>query len=305
MSLRVGLYVPTWPPAGGEAPRWPEIRALARDVEALGVDSLWVADEPGFWESWTILAAVSEATSRIEVGPLVACTRYRDPGLLVTMARALDEVSAGRLVLGLGSGFGLKDPRWARFGWGGTSHVSRFAEAVEIVARMLRSGPIAFEGHFYQLDNPGIGPAGPRPDGPPIWVAAGKPRTLEIAARWADAVNFAPGLTDRPSVERLVGDVRDACVRVGRSEPIRLTGWARLAPSSDGRRDAERSDTISGTAEAIAGRLLELHDAGIEHLTCFIADGSDDREFPVLTPAGLERFGSILELLRGGALAPA
>jgi alkanesulfonate monooxygenase SsuD/methylene tetrahydromethanopterin reductase-like flavin-dependent oxidoreductase (luciferase family) len=118
MSLQIGLYVPTWPAKGGATPRWPEIRSLALDAEALGVDSLWVADEPGTWECWTILSAVAGATSRIGVGPLVACTRYRDPGLLVTMARAFDEVSGGRLTLGLGSGFGAKDPRWTAFGLG-------------------------------------------------------------------------------------------------------------------------------------------------------------------------------------------
>jgi alkanesulfonate monooxygenase SsuD/methylene tetrahydromethanopterin reductase-like flavin-dependent oxidoreductase (luciferase family) len=176
--------------------------------------------------------------------------------------------------------------------------VSRFAEAVEIVTRLLRAGPIAFDGDFYRLDQPDIGPAGPRPTGPPIWVAAGKPRTLEVAARWADSINFAPGLTDRASVERLTERLREACERVGRTDPIGLTGWARLAPSADGRLDAEREDTISGTPSAIAERLLELHAAGIDHLTCFIGEQTDDHDFPALTAAGLERFAPILEALR-------
>jgi alkanesulfonate monooxygenase SsuD/methylene tetrahydromethanopterin reductase-like flavin-dependent oxidoreductase (luciferase family) len=303
MTLRIGLYVPQWPAKGGETPRWPEIRSLALDAEALCVDTLWVADEPGNWEGWTILTAVADATSRIGVGPLVACTRYRDPGLLATMARALDEVSGGRLTLGLGSGFGAKDPRWAAFGWDSTNHVSRFAEAVEVIARLLRSEPVAFEGDFYRLDQPDIGPAGPSPTGPPIWVAAGKPRTLEVAARWADSVNFAPGLTDRASVDRLAERLREACERVGRTDPIGLTGWARLAPSADGRLDAEREDTISGTPSAIAERLLELHAAGIDHLTCFIGDETDDRAFPALTPAGLARLEPILESLRSASSA--
>jgi len=62
VSLQIGLYAPTWHFNDGSTPRWPEIRALARDAEALGVDTLWVADEPGFWECWTILTAVSGAT---------------------------------------------------------------------------------------------------------------------------------------------------------------------------------------------------------------------------------------------------
>ena len=91
MTLGIGLYAPTWPGADRTPPRWPEIRALARDAESLAIDTLWVADEPGFWECWTLLTAVAAATERIGVGPLVACTRYRNPALLATMVRALDE----------------------------------------------------------------------------------------------------------------------------------------------------------------------------------------------------------------------
>jgi alkanesulfonate monooxygenase SsuD/methylene tetrahydromethanopterin reductase-like flavin-dependent oxidoreductase (luciferase family) len=301
MAMGLGLYLTTWPPKGGATPRWPELRALAREVEAAGIDNLWVADEPGFWECWTILAATAEATDRIAVGPLVTCTRYRNPALLVTMVRALDEISDGRLVLGLGAGASPTDPRLAAFGFdAGRPHLARFAEAADIIACLLREGPITFEGQFHRVAEPDVGPAGPRPTGPPIWIAAGKPRSMEVAVRWADAINGSDNLTDAASVASLRGLVAQACEEVGRDPTtLRLTGCARLAISADGRRDADRADTISGTPKRIAERLAELEAAGLDHLTCFVGDDTDDHLFPALTRAALERFAAVADLLPG------
>ena len=299
MTLGLGLYLPTWPPKGAAPPRWPEIRALARGAEAAGIDILWVADEPGFWELWTILTATAEATDRIGIGSLVTCTRYRNPALVATMVRALDEVSDGRLVLGLGAGAGPTDPRLAAFGFdAGPEHVGRFAEAAEILVRLLREGAFTFEGRFHRVAEPDIGPAGPRPAGPQIWMAAGRPRTMEIAARWADAVNGADGLTDAASVVALRESADRACEAVGRDPgSLALTGWARLAISADGRRDADRSDTISGTPAAVAERLAELASAGLGHLACFVGDPADDHLFPALTDAALDDFQQVVERL--------
>jgi alkanesulfonate monooxygenase SsuD/methylene tetrahydromethanopterin reductase-like flavin-dependent oxidoreductase (luciferase family) len=293
--LRLGLYLPTWHRTDGSTAAWAEMRAIARAAEDLGVDSLVVADEPGFWECWTLLTAVAEATSRIEVGPLVVCTRYRQPALLASMVAALDEVSGGRLVLGLGSGQGPRDRRWPAYGYDGGSHVGRFGEAVEIVVRLLREGPITFSGRFESVAGPDIGPRGPRPAGPPIWVAGARPRTMDVAARWGDAVNGGDGLTGAASVAALRGSLDEACERVGRDpRAVALTGWSRLAPSMDGRAGRDRSDTISGTPSEVADRLIEIGAAGVEHVTCFIGDEDDRREFPLLTEASLERFAPIL-----------
>jgi alkanesulfonate monooxygenase SsuD/methylene tetrahydromethanopterin reductase-like flavin-dependent oxidoreductase (luciferase family) len=299
VTLRIGLYAPTWPGADRVPPRWAGIRTLAVDAEALGVDTLWVADEPGFWECWTVLTAIAASTTRVEIGPLVVCTRYRNPALLATMVRALDETSAGRLVLALGAGSGPSDRRWPAYGWDPTSHVARFGEAVEIVSTLLRTGTATFSGRFYSVAEPGIGPEGPRPGGPPIWVAAGKPKTMEVAARFGDAVNDHGSITDLASVARFRERVQTACETVGRDpSTLRLTAWTRVAPSPDGRLDADRPDTIAGTPRAIAERLAELHATGIEHMTCFIGDEDDHHQYPALTARALDRFAPILEALR-------
>ena len=267
------------------------------------MDTVWVADEPGFWECWTILTALAEATTRIGIGPLVAITRYRSPALFATMVRALDEVSDGRVTLGLGAGSGPSDRRWPAFGFDAASHVARFGEAVEIIARLVRDGPTTVNGRFYTIAEPGIGPEGPTPGGPSIWVAGGKPRTMEVAARWGDAINDHGSLASLAAVADFRERVGVACKTTGRDPAtVTLTGWVRVAPSPDGRLDADREDTIAGTPAAIAERLAAIHEAGVAHLTVFIGDEDDGHVYPALTPRALERFAPVLEGLR--RLAP-
>jgi alkanesulfonate monooxygenase SsuD/methylene tetrahydromethanopterin reductase-like flavin-dependent oxidoreductase (luciferase family) len=295
MTLGIGLYLPTWHRVDGSIPRWTDMRTLALDAESLGVSTLWVSDEPGFWECWTILTALAEATDRIEIGPLVVCTRYRSPALFATMVGALDEVSDGRLVLGLGSGVPA-DPRWPAFGWDARAPIARFEEAVEIITRLLRTGPMTFDGRFYQVAEPDIGFRGPRQGGPPIWIAGWRPRTMAVAARWGDSINSVEPLTSPDAVAAFRTGVVEACVAVDRDpSTLALTGFARVTPSADGRRDADRTDTIAGSPAQIADRLAEIQAAGISHLTCFIGDDDDERSYPLLTRAALDSFAPVLE----------
>ena len=214
--IRIGLTLPTWPLRGGGYATWAEMRELARGMEALGVDTLWVSDDLqrslpgrplfGFWECWTILTAAAEATTRIEIGPFVACTGFRNPALLVKMADTLDEVSGGRVVLGLGSGVPARDYSWRAFGFAAERHVGRFAESVEVTARMLREPPVTFAGTHVRTDGAVIVPRGPRPNGLPVWVAALGERTAEVAARWGDAANVNTALCATADVTGDPGD---------------------------------------------------------------------------------------------------
>ena len=194
-TLQLGLNLPTWEDRHGQAMRWPQLLELATLIDQVDVATLWVPDhlqirpDRGFWECWTVLAALAQATTRITLGPHVICTSFRNPALLAKMAATLDEVCGGRLVLGLGSGLPELDASWRLFGYPTDHPVSRFAEAVEIIARLLRDGMVDFHGAYYHVDACDLRPRGPRPTGPPIWIAARGPRMLRLAARWADAVN--------------------------------------------------------------------------------------------------------------------
>lgn len=114
-----------------------ETRELALQAEATGFDSIWVFDHlllrypgqptEGVWEGWTVLAALAEATRRVELGTLVSCVPFRAPALLAKMADTLEEVSGGRLILGLGAGWHQLE--FDAFGIPFDHKVDRFEEA--------------------------------------------------------------------------------------------------------------------------------------------------------------------------------
>ena len=305
--LRIGLNLPTWPHAGGRNATWPEMRALALEAEAMGVDTLWapdhlqrrLPDRPtiGFWECWTIVTATAEATSTVEVGPFVACTGFRNPGLLARMATTLDEVSGGRVVLGLGSGVPATDESWRAFGYDRTSHVSRHAESVEAVAGLLREGRLTYEGTFVRMDGAEVVPRGPRPGGPPVWVAAKGDRTLGIAVAWADAVNVNVALTGSADAAAQVERVAAACGAAGRDPAtLAVTGWARVALRRDGSA-VSRPGWIGGSPAEVAAALRAIRDAGMSHVTLYPAPDDDPSPLPALTREGLDRLRPVLDAL--------
>jgi len=303
----IGLTLPTWPRADGTLASWAEMRALARDAEALGVERLWVADHlvrvtgsgrrVGFRECWTIVTATAEATTRIGIGPLVACTGFRNPGLLARMAETLDEVSGGRLVLGLGTGVPTTDTSWRMFGFDETRHVARFEESVEVISRLVRGETVTFAGEHIRLDGATLEPRGPRPDGLPVWVAAKGPRTMAVAARWADAVNINVPLASAGDASAAAALASEACGHLGRDAgTLKLTGWGRIALNEAGV-GAERPGWLAGSPNVVAGTLRAMADAGIAHVSLYVGTDKDASPLPALTSRALERFAPVLEAL--------
>jgi alkanesulfonate monooxygenase SsuD/methylene tetrahydromethanopterin reductase-like flavin-dependent oxidoreductase (luciferase family) len=290
--------------ADGRTLRWTELREMGKLAEAVGFDTLFVADHlllkrppseavpggdaRGVWEAWTILAALAEATSRVTLGPFVACTSFRNPALLAKMADTLDDVSGGRLILGLGAGW--HEPEYQAFGYPFDHLASRFAEALKIIVPLLREGRVNFEGQYYWARECELRPRGPRPNGPPIWIGASQPRMMRLVARYADAYNTV-WHGDPSSLAEPFQGLEAACREVGRdpSTVLKSAGTFVALPGPEVRPTSAPDMTLTGSSEQIGAALHAFHTAGAEHVTC-ILDPWDAH--------GIERFGPVIEALR-------
>src|SRR3712207_5459950 len=179
--LKVGLILPeTERQMNGGSARWSDLREMAHLGEQIGADSLWITDhlihrvpgeEPrGMWECWSLISALAAITEKPEIGTLVLSTSFRNPALLAKMADTVEEISEGRLILGLGAGW--HEPEFRAFGYPYDHRASRFEEALTIISTLLREGQVDFAGTYYQARECELRPRGPRPGGPPILIGA-------------------------------------------------------------------------------------------------------------------------------------
>jgi alkanesulfonate monooxygenase SsuD/methylene tetrahydromethanopterin reductase-like flavin-dependent oxidoreductase (luciferase family) len=273
--MRVGICLPIGE-RGPErrAKSYREMREMAVAADRGGADSIWVADHifhetedrgvAGIWESMTVLSALADATQHAELGPLVMCTPFRNAGLIAWMANTLDEISAGRFVLGLGAGW--HQPEFEAFGFEFERRVSVFSDSLEVIVPLLREGRVDFDGQFAK-GHAELRPRGPRQGGPPILVAGTKPRMMSLTAQWADRWNSVwYGLpTDQFRKER--DDLANACAAIGR-DPGTIEISAGLAVSEAHLVAANNEASLSGTVDQIADGLRAWRDDGVTEVMC-------------------------------------
>jgi alkanesulfonate monooxygenase SsuD/methylene tetrahydromethanopterin reductase-like flavin-dependent oxidoreductase (luciferase family) len=295
MSIRgkkVGFILPQREGGiGGETPRWTEILDLAKVGEALNFDSVWVVDHflwnvvdlrhlnevpPegsealrfGYWECWTLVSALAASTSRIEIGTLVSNTGYRNPALLARMAETVDEISGGRVILGLGAGAIAGE--YDAFGYDFERRIGRFEEALQIIKPMLRGEAVTFDGEFYRTRKAELLPKGPRANGPPILVGVwkGGPRMKRLAVQHADHWNcWLPWLDSRVETYReAYREIVEACEKHGR-EPATLRKNAAIAISFDGS-DSKMPGArpLTGSSEEISEELARYLEEDVDHI---------------------------------------
>jgi probable F420-dependent oxidoreductase len=273
--VKVGLLVYTANALPANTPRrYETIRSIATQAEADGFDSIWLADHllyrdadgtTGIWECWTVLAALAEATQRVELGPLVVCNSLRNPAVLAKMATTLDEVSQGRLILGMGAGW--NEPEYQAFGLPFDHRVDRLEEALRLLSPLLRDGHGDFTGRYYQARDCEIAPRGPRAAGPPLLVGGEGPRLLTLAARYGDMWNTGEGGEPETMVDR-VAKIAAACDQVGR-DPATLGVTALIGLwFPDLRPDKPRAFEylLTGTPQEVAAAMHGYADLGMQHI---------------------------------------
>jgi alkanesulfonate monooxygenase SsuD/methylene tetrahydromethanopterin reductase-like flavin-dependent oxidoreductase (luciferase family) len=272
--LKVGVQLPEveW------VPRWAELREMARTAEDIGLDSIWVGDhllyryedQParGPWEAWTQLAAFAAVTERVELGPLVAATSFHNPAMLAKKAATLDEISGGRLILGLGAGW--NEAEYLAYGYPFDHRVSRFEEAFTVIRTLLHDGRCDFHGTYYSLTDAELLPRGPRPDGPPLMVGSIGERMLSITLPWVQSWNaWFTWFGNSPEGYRPIRDQVDAaCRSVGRG-PATLERTVAVLVAFSGARDGPQGNPARPHAAAISGEPDALEAA----LRAFAAEG--------------------------------
>jgi alkanesulfonate monooxygenase SsuD/methylene tetrahydromethanopterin reductase-like flavin-dependent oxidoreductase (luciferase family) len=274
----------------GRTPRWADYRAMARLAEDVGFDSLWFVDHliyrndasgrppQGAWECWSVLAALAAATDRVELGSLVTATSFRNPALLAKIADTVDEISGGRLVLGLGAGW--NEPEYRMFGFPYDHRVDRFAEAFAIIHGLLRDGAVDFEGRYYAARECELRPRGPSAARTADHDRLAGPRMLRLTLPHVPIWNgWLAGTDSRPDAYPPLREAVDAaCREVGRDlAAVERTVSISVDPS--GRREfpehwylegdlAAASALTGGTAEIAAG-IRAFGEQGVAHLQIY------------------------------------
>ena len=260
-------------------------------VERLGFESAWVCDhfqQPSrphgpYFEGWTLLAALAARTHRIRVGVLVSSNTFRHPALLAKEAVTVDHVSAGRLELGIGSGwyrpehdaFGLPFPDTGEL-------VDRFEESLAVLDTLLRNDTSSFEGRFYRLSDAPFRPRPLQQPRPPLTIGAHKTRMLGIAARFADRWSSHGSIEEMRHRNAILDDQCAAIGRDPRSIIRSLYGWASLMPHDPW----ESPDAF----REIVGRYSE---AGVNE---FIIDAPQPEQFAMIERIATE---ALPDLRRG------
>jgi alkanesulfonate monooxygenase SsuD/methylene tetrahydromethanopterin reductase-like flavin-dependent oxidoreductase (luciferase family) len=254
--------------------RYAQMRELALTAEHGGLDSIWVADHlffegndgevRGTWESMSMLSALAEATTRVELGPLVLCTPFRNPGLIAWMANTLDEISRGRFVLGLGSGW--HQPEFDGFGFEFGRRVSVFEDSIEVLIPLLREGKVDYDGQWAS-GHAQMRPPGPRRKGPPILIAGSKPRMMSLIANWADRWNSVwYGLpTEEFRDER--SNLENACAEIGR-EPNTIEVSVGVQVKDPRTIDRNDGENLVGRVDELAEAFAMWDEEGVDEVMC-------------------------------------
>jgi alkanesulfonate monooxygenase SsuD/methylene tetrahydromethanopterin reductase-like flavin-dependent oxidoreductase (luciferase family) len=292
--VKVGIMLPV---GGHDGATWALVRGLAVAAERDGLDSVWIADHlvykppddgdlVGMHEAWTVLSAVAAVTERVEIAPLVLCASFRSPGMVAKMAATLDEVSGGRLILGVGAGW--HDPEYEAFGFPTDHKVSRFEEWVEIVARLVRGEQVTFDGRYHSVAECVLVPPPQRRI--PLLVASHKPRMHGLTAKWGDSWNTAWYARPDDRYRERQAALNEALTSAGRDQASleRTVGIVVYDPEQGAHPDDEND--LAGSVEDVAAALGEWQSLGFAHAIVMPQP---------MTERSVERLAEAVRLSRG------
>jgi alkanesulfonate monooxygenase SsuD/methylene tetrahydromethanopterin reductase-like flavin-dependent oxidoreductase (luciferase family) len=267
--------------------------ALAPPFTTFWVEDHFQFGERPLLECWTALSVYGTEFPSLKMGTIVLSQSYRNPAMLAKMAAALQWLSGGRLILGIGAGW--KEDEYRAYGYPfpkPADRIHQLDEAVQIIRKMWTEMPATFEGRFYQIKD---AICSPRPDPiPPIMIGGGGEQlTLRVAAKRADWWNI--GFRPFQEYSHKVDVLKSHCAHLGRDfNSIKLTYYARVSVSKDPNAVQRGERVVAGTPDEVAQSLQLFIDLGVSH---FMVGFND---FPDL--AGLELFqNEVIPRLRLGS----
>ena len=255
---------------------WPEYLELAQRSEEAGYDSIWVGDHlvydlpdgstRGPYEAWTTLAAIAAVTEHVEIGPLVASTAFHAPAMLAKQAATVDAISQGRLIVALGAGWNRRE--FDAFGFPYDRRVSRFEEALAIIAPLLREGRTTFHGEFFDVDDCVLDPRPVREGGPPIMLGSHSPRMLSVGLPVVNSWNVWWSRYDN-SIERFAEIKAEVDAAIPDRRHVEATAAVLVTlPGGAGRLMGDTYDAkvTTITPDDLVQHVQGLADAGARHL---------------------------------------
>jgi len=309
--VKLGFMVPTWTTTSLS---WREVLEIAQAAVDVGFDSLWVTDhlllestnaelrrraglsapeaaeqlDEGYLECFSTLAALAAVLGRVQLGSFVACARYRSPALLGKIADAIDSISDGRFVLGVGAGDSEEEHQ--RFGFPTDHSVSRFEEALAILRGLFTNGELEFSGEHYQVQQARLFPRGPHADGPPIMIGTFNPgpRMQRLVAQYADIWNafLGYGIASPEAAAAASAVIDDACRRHGRNPAsLKRSVAIRVVLPEGEYATGPGEQPLSGSLEQMTEVLARFAEFGIDEVQCGIVPG---------TVKGVQGFGAII-----------
>lgn len=282
-NIKIGCQLPL------EIGDFEKFAEIARTCERLGFDSVWAYDHLSpFWtrnghglECWTLLAGIAQRTERIKVGTLVTNVNLRNPALLGKMASTLDNISQGRLILGLGTGDRMSRNELLSYGYefpGLDERVGRLRETILILKAMWTDSEATFKGKYYTLSNTVNSPKPVQKPHPPIWVGGKHHKVLDVVAEMADGWNYWD-LERKVLAER--SEYIDAkCEQFGRRPGEITKSWAGTL-----RNLRQTNESRSTILENVRNELRSRTNNGTEYLIASFGSRAESWLYEVLAEA--------------------
>ncbi len=282
------------------------ILAAGQRADELGFDGFFIGDHPAYApEAWLHLAALAVRTTRVRLGSVVLCAGYRAPVLTARLAADLDNLSGGRLLLGLGHGWNASE--FAQLGLPFPPVPERqaaLAETIEIIRGVWGAEPFTYRGRYHSTEQERVMPPPRQVPGPPLLLAgAGERTALRLVAQYADACNFGPG--HATGLARTAEDVLHKngvldgfCHTLGRDPRSVLrthfTSWLMLAPTPaeaqakldryypNGISEEQQYSRVVGDPAHVAAYYQSLVEAGMSYFVVQTLDASDSETIDLL-----------------------